>query len=202
MDPWATHITRKITSTATRLRNTLTYIKHTFNTCAAVCSERLIALEFPNRRMRPAIPGICQATQIRRLSREFHFAWSARPWICLLTKSSIGQCSNNVSKASKLSQLTCGRCWLSSLCRCPIAGERSPSFGIFTPLDIGISLPGCLSSCGVMGQTMPTDLQPYTSCLEEGDPITQLHPCGTTTFGGRHLMLVLGWDRQTRFRVL
>lgn len=103
-------------------------------------------------------------------------AWSARPWICLLTNSSIGQCSNDVSKASTLSQLTSGRCWLSSLCRCPIAGERSPSLGIFIPLDISISLPGCLSSCGVMGQTMAADLQPYTSCLEEGDPTSQLRP--------------------------
>lgn len=151
--------------------------------------------------MRPAIPGICQATQIRRLSREFHFVWSAHPWICLLTNSSIGQCSNNVFKASKLSQLTSGRCWLSSLCRCPIAGERSPSFGIFIPLDISISLPGCLSLCGVMGQTM-ADLQPYASCLEEGDPTSELHSRRYYDFWGRHLMLVLGWDRQTRFRVL
>ena len=141
--------------------------------------------------MRPAIPGICQATQIRRLSREFHFAWSARQWICLLTNSSIGQYSNNVFKASKLSQLTSGRCWLSSLCICPIAGERSPSFGIFIPLDINTSLPGCFSSRGVMGQAMAIDLQPYTSCLEEGDPTSQLHPRGYYDFGGRHLLSLI-----------
>lgn len=42
-----------------------------------------------------------------------------------------------------------------------------------------------------MGHIMATDLQPYTSCLEEGDPTSQLHPRGYYDFWGRHLMFVL-----------
>lgn len=48
---------------------------------------------------------------------------------------------------------------------------------------------------------MATDLQPYTSCLDEKDPTSQLHPRVS-------LLLVtppdvssrmIGWDRQTHF---
>lgn len=48
-------------------------------------------------------------------------------------------------------------------------GGKEPQLWYLHTVGHRISLPGCLSSCGVMGQTMPTDLQPYTSCLEEAD---------------------------------
>lgn len=153
--------------------------------------------------MRPAIPGICQAIQIRRLSREFHLrGLPVHGYVCWRIRV-LDNAQMMFPKPQHYLSWPAGGVGCRHCADVQLRGKGAPAWvssyrwisafpflGAWARVASWVRL--WLLIYNLIHHVWRRGIR-QASCV---------HPRRYYDLWGRHLMLVLGWDRQTRFRVI